>query len=186
MGCDYSAEDKQLHGSTTALLRFAVICPDRCATRPALILLRSSAAAACSNSFSPCPAAAESAYRSTRSHDGGLGEVSARVQARLNPHELWLHHAGWRAGTALARPLRALAYIGIRRSTLHQALLKCIHRPVSLGVCLQQLHIVALRSTLREHTSEGRTLRLETAALCCRHCATTASERDPKLPGPPA
>ena len=50
MGCDYSAEDKQLHGSTTALLRFAVICPDRCATRPALFLLRIVRAAECSNS----------------------------------------------------------------------------------------------------------------------------------------
>ena len=58
--------------------------------------------------------------------------------------------------------------------------------PHSVSTCLQQLHKNSTESTLREHTSEGRHTSLETAALCCRHCATTASERDPKLPGPPA
>ena len=47
---------------------------------------------------------------------------------------------------------------------------------------------IAYSSTARAHCEStlqrDGTLRLETAALCCRHCAPTASERDPKLPGP--
>ena len=40
-----------------------------------------------------CSGRPAAAYRSRRSN--GEGGVSSHVQARLNPHELWLHHAGW-------------------------------------------------------------------------------------------
>jgi hypothetical protein len=86
---------------------------------------------------------------------------------------------------SLLQPLRALAYIGIRRSTLHQALLKCIHRPSrSRRVCNTCIKNSTVRAHCESTLQRDGTLRLETAALCCRHCATTASERDPKLPGP--
>jgi len=131
----------------------------------------------------PCPPSCLAAVLETlQALKWGGRSVGTRASS-FEPARTLVASCSLEAGSAAGS---TAASVGIhwlsQKHVASSTLLMCIHRPVGLGVCLQQLHIVALREhTARAHFrgthttfGDGGTLLQALRAYCERKRSETA------------